>query len=236
MPHIFSPSLIQAKLVKRYKRFFLDAELPNGEIVTAHCANTGSMSGLLDAGNPVWLTPVDDPKRKLKFSLQIIDVGTSLVGVNTMLPNHLVSDAILDGTIKQLNNYSNLEKEVKYGVEGKSRIDILLTDDEKPPCYVEVKNVTLKVGNQAQFPDAVTARGAKHLDELLAEVKKGNRAVMIYLVQRMDCESFSPSDEKDPVYSAKLRECVKQGVEAYCYSCKINPKQITVYKELEIKL
>jgi sugar fermentation stimulation protein A len=234
--HTFTPSLIEGKLIKRYKRFFLDAKLPNGDIAVAHCANTGSMSGLLDEGNPVWLTPVDDPKRKLKFSLQIIDVGTSLVGVNTMLPNHLVADAILDGTIKQLNNYSTLKKEVKYGVEGKSRIDILLTDENKKPCYVEVKNVTLKVGDQAQFPDAVTTRGAKHLDELLAEVKKGNRAVMIYLTQREDCTSFAPAEHKDPVYSEKLRECVKQGVEAYCYSCKISPTGIIVDRELPITL
>jgi sugar fermentation stimulation protein A len=233
--HTFTPSLIEGKLIKRYKRFFVDAER-NGEVLTAHCANTGSMSGLLDKGNPVWLTPVNDPKRKLKYSLQMIDVGSSLVGVNTSLPNHLVADAITDGTIKELQGYSNLKKEVKYGVEGKSRIDILLSDDDKPDCYVEVKNVTLKEGNAAAFPDAVTTRGAKHLDELLAEVKKGNRAVMVYLVQREDCDYFHPSDEKDPVYSAKLREVVKQGVEAYAYACKINPLGITVDKALEVKL
>lgn len=236
MHHEFTPSLIEGKLIKRYKRFFLDARLQNGEVVTAHCANTGSMSGLLDEGNPVWLTPVSDPKRKLKFSLQMIDVGSSLVGVNTMLPNHLVADAITDGTIKQLSGYGNLKKEVKYGVDGKSRIDILLTDETKAPCYVEVKNVTLADGDKALFPDAVTTKGAKHLDELLAEVKKGNRAVMIYLTQREDCKSFSPADEKDPVYAEKLRECVKQGVEAYAYACKISPSEITVNNELEVIL
>lgn len=231
----FNPPLIEAKLIKRYKRFFVDAER-NGEVLTAHCANTGSMAGLLDEGNPVWLTPVNDPNRKLKYSLQMIDVGTSLVGVNTSLPNHLVADAITDGTISELQGYAHLKKEVKYGVEGKSRIDILLTDDNKPPCYVEVKNVTLKEGEEAAFPDAVTTRGAKHLDELLAEVEKGNRAAMVYLIQREDCIALHPSDEKDPVYSQKLRDVVAKGVEAYAYACEISPQGIKVTQPLSVKL
>ena len=235
--HTFTPSLIEAKYIKRYKRFFVDASLPNGDIITAHCANTGSMKGLLNEGASAWFMPQNDPKRKLKFSLEMITAESgSLVGVNTSLPNKLVAEAITAGDIPALTGYANIKREVKYGAEGKSRIDILLTDDNKAPCYVEVKNTTLRTGDAAQFPDAVTTRGAKHLDELMAEVDAGNRAVMFYLVQRDDCAYFSPATDIDPVYSGKLKDAALKGVEVLVYSCTVTPEGITLKTSLEVRI
>ncbi len=230
----FETPLIKAKFLKRYKRFFVDAELPNGTIATAHCANTGSMKGLLDENNFAWLMPVDNPKAKLKYKLQFIETPTSMVGVNTALPNHIVKSALTLHKIKELKEYSHVKPEVKYGKN--SRIDLLLTEDGLPDCYVEIKNVTLAEGKTALFPDAVTTRGAKHLNELIDMVKQGHRAVMLYLVQREDCTSFSIAKDIDPIYAKTLHAAVAAGVDILCYSCHLTPKHITLAHPLPIKI
>ncbi len=234
--HTFQTPLIQASFIKRYKRFFVDAKLEDGTVITSHTNNTGSMKGLLENNPTAYFTPNNDPKRKLKFALEMVDNGTSLVGVNTSIPNSLVFESITAGDVPELTGYANAKREVKYGKEGKSRIDVFLSDDHKPDCYVEVKNTTLKVGNQAQFPDAVTSRGTKHLEELILEVEKGHRAVMFYLAQRSDCTSFSTANDIDPVYSETLKKAIQAGVEVLCYSCTLSPQNIQLGKKLPIDL
>ena len=235
--HTFPRPLIRTQFVKRYKRFFVDA-LYEGETLVAHCANTGSMKGLIEEGVGAYLLHHDDPKRKLKYSLEMLDAGTSLVGVNTSIPNSLTAEGITNGDIPELAGYASLRREVKYGAEGKSRIDILLEDDSKAPCYVEVKNVTLKHNSEATalFPDAVTTRGTKHLNELMEEVKKGNRAVMFYLVQREDCTAFAPAGDIDPEYTSTLKKAVKAGVEVIAYSCTLTSEAITLGNAMEVRL
>ncbi|MBI1362996.1 MAG: DNA/RNA nuclease SfsA [Proteobacteria bacterium] len=230
----FSAPLIHGTFLKRYKRFFVDAQLPDGTTVTAHCPNTGSMLGLMGNDYGVYLSPADNPERKLRYTLEMIDVGTSLVGVNTSRPNAIVADAVATGLIPELTGYATLEREKKYGKN--SRIDILLNDPAKGTCFIEVKNTTLREGNAALFPDAVTSRGLKHLEELMAERKAGNRVVMFYLVQRSDCDYFSVADTIDPAYGKTLRQAVAEGLEIMAYSCKLNATAITVDKKLEVRL
>jgi sugar fermentation stimulation protein A len=223
----FPSPLIKGQLIKRYKRFLSDIKLENGEIVTAHVANSGSMMGLKDPGRTVWLSPANNPKRKLQYSWELIDVETSLVGINTSLPNGIVADAISADTIPELKEYTSLRREVKYGEN--SRIDILLKDESKPDCYVEVKNVTLKRdSSQAEFPDAVTSRGTKHLIELVNMVKDGKRAVMFYLVQRQDCDGFSIASDIDPAYGEAFKAARDAGVEVLCYDCHITTEEISI--------
>lgn len=230
----FPNPLIRGKLIKRYKRFLSDVELDNGEIVTAHCANSGSMLECKEPGSEVWLSPATNPNRKLKFTWELIKVGDSFVGINTSHPNGLVEQAVKDGTIKELSGYASVRREVKYGKN--SRIDLLLEDGSRPKCYVEVKNVTLKRGDgPAEFPDAVTSRGAKHLAELSDMVAEGHRAVMVYLVQREDCKRFTIAEDIDPAYGVALRDALKKGVEALCYTCKLTPEAITVSAPMKIE-
>ena len=228
----FPDPLIPGRLVKRYKRFLADVELPGGEVVTAHCANSGSMMGLKDPGMDVWLSPSRNPARKLKYTLELVAADGALVGVNTALPNGLAEDAILAGKIPELVGYGRLRREVKYGKN--SRIDILLEDDAQaspglPPCYVEVKSVTLsRERGLAEFPDAVTARGAKHLVELGDMVEDGNRAVMLYLAQRADCDRFAIAADIDPGYQKALDAALERGVELLCYTCVLTTESISV--------
>jgi sugar fermentation stimulation protein A len=222
----FETDLIKGKLIKRYKRFLADVELENGEVVVAHCANSGSMMSVKDEGATVWLSPSDNPKRKLKYTWEIIEVDGFNVGINTGLPNKIVEEAILAGKIKELSGYDSLKREVKYGVN--SRIDVLLEDASKPKCYVEVKNVTLRRGDHADFPDSVTARGAKHLRELGDMVEEGHRAVMFYLVQRADCKIMDIARDIDPEYDAELKKAIKRGVEVICYQCDVGLREIKV--------
>ena len=233
----FPSPLLKGKLIKRYKRFLADVKLDSGEIITAHCANPGSMMGLKDEGALVWLSISDNPKRKLKFSWEILQVdlghGPHFVGINTNHPNRLVASAIEAGKISELDGYGSLRREVKYGVN--SRIDILLTDETKPDCYVEIKNVHLmRKHGFAEFPDSVTERGKKHLNELAAYVKKGHRCVMFYLIQRTDAETFSLARDMDPNYAAAFDVAMRAGVEAYAYSCKISPKRIEIDNAIPI--
>jgi sugar fermentation stimulation protein A len=239
----FEKPLLEGKLIKRYNRFFADVTLndttlKDGQVVTAHCANSGSMLSVKEPGSRVWLTPVDDPKRKLKFTWELIEIGDALVGINTGYPNRLVAEAIADGQIKSLTGYASLKREQKYGKN--SRIDILLESPGKPACYVEVKNVTMKRGSgpndYAEFPDSVTERGTKHLNELAEMVRAGHRAVMFYLVQRTDCTRFKLADDLDPEYAKAFEKAHKSGVEALCYGCEISPNGIEIGAPLTMDL
>lgn len=230
----FSEPLVRGTLLKRYKRFLSDIELPDGEVVVAHCANPGAMLGLNEAGAEVWLSRSTNPKRKLAYSWELVRVGRHLVGINTGLPNGIVAEAVGAGVIPELRGYDTLRREVRYGVN--SRIDLLLEAAGKPTCYVEIKNVHLKRGPAAEFPDCPTARGAKHLRELMEMVVQGHRAVMVYLVQRGDCDYFTVADDLDPVYGKGLREAIKRGVEALCYTCKVTVDSIEIGGALPVRL
>ena len=227
--------MIHGTLLRRYKRFLADILLDNGEEITAHCANPGAMLGLNQIGSEVWLSPSRNPKRKLKYSWELMHADGGLVGINTALPNGLVEEAISEVMVKELAGYDSMRREVKYGKN--SRVDILLGAESKPDCYVEVKNVHLmRQPGLAEFPDSVTKRGAKHLVELGEMVKAGNRAVMFYLVQRTDCERFSVAADIDPTYAIELEKAMVQGVEAICYDCSINTERIEVRAPLQLDL
>ncbi|CAB1059989.1 Sugar fermentation stimulation protein SfsA [Olavius sp. associated proteobacterium Delta 1] len=214
------PTLVRGILIKRYKRFLADIKLDDGQIVTAHCPNTGSMAGCSDSGQPVYLSLHDNPKRKLKYTWEIIEMPTSLVGVNTLVPNRLVFQSAQAGLIHELAGYKTVEREVKIG--SNSRIDLRLSNGRKDHCYVEIKNCTLVHDGLAQFPDAVTTRGLKHLNELERLVKSGCRSVMFYFIQRMDARVFEPADQIDPDYGKGLRRAVKRGVEVLIYDVAID--------------
>lgn len=231
----FHAPLVRGTLVQRYKRFMADVVLDTGETITAHCANSGAMAGLKAPGSVVWLSPAANPDRKLKYSWELIEADGALVGINTAHPNHIVAEAIRAGAIEALSGYASLRQEVKYGKN--SRIDILLEAPDKPPCYVEVKNVHLRRdGTLAEFPDAVTERGAKHLAELGDMVEAGHRAVMLYLVQRMDCDRFAIAADVDPAYDRGLRVARERGVEVLCYACRLTTDEITVDRALVLAI
>ena len=235
-PAMDLPPLITGTLIKRYKRFLADVELDTGETITAHVANPGSMMGLNTPGSKVWLSISNNPKRKLKYSWELLEVDGALVGINTNHPNKLGVEAIEDGTIKELQGYGSLRREVKYGKN--SRIDILLEDGaDGRPAYVEIKNVHLSRNPPlAEFPDSVTARGTKHLVELGDMVEQGHRAVMLYLVQRTDCDRFALAREIDPKYAETLDMARKRGVEVLVYGCEISPSSIKVSEALALDL
>ncbi len=229
----FPSLLIRGRLMKRYKRFLADVELESGEVITAHVANPGSMMGLKDAGMTVWLSPANNPKRKLQYSWELVAADGALVGINTAHPNGIVAEAIENGEVAALAGYDTLTREVKYGAN--SRIDMLLSGGGKPDCYVEVKNVTLmRGGGVAEFPDSVTARGTKHLQELVNMVAEGNRAVMFYLVQRTDCTAFRLAADIDPGYAAAFRLAEDAGVEILCYDCHITTSEIRLGSPIPI--
>ena len=215
-------------LVKRYKRFFADVQLDNN-VVTAHCPNTGSMMGLLDAGNKVLLSKSDNEKRKLKYTLEVIKLKKSHVGVNTHRTNRIVEKALNDNVLNFVKNITEVRREVKYGEN--SKVDFVVTTP-KEEVYIEVKNVTLsRVKKTAEFPDAVTIRGSKHLIELAKLKKKGIRAVMLYVIQRDDINSFKIASDIDPIYAKNLKMAMKSGVEVFCYDCKFSKKDISINSE-----
>jgi sugar fermentation stimulation protein A len=229
--------LIAGTLVRRYKRFLADVDLGGGRVVTAHVANPGSMMGLTAPGLRVWLSHSDDPKRKLAYSWELAEVNGTLVSLNAGRANAVAAEAVAQGTIPELAGYGGMRREVKYGRN--SRIDLKLdaAAEGGPGCYVEVKNVHLhRGGGLAEFPDAVTARGTKHLDELAAVAAAGERAVMLYVVQRGDCERFAIADDIDPAYARGLDRARSAGVEAHCYACRITHAAVVVDRRLPIAL
>tara|TARA_Y100000741_G_scaffold111312_2_gene83562 strand:- start:2210 stop:2923 length:714 start_codon:yes stop_codon:yes gene_type:complete len=224
---------ISGKFIKRYKRFFVDVQLDNiKETVTAHCPNTGSMLGLLKEGNPVKLSKVDDPKRKLKYTLEIIKSNGANVGVNTHRANRIVEEALISNKIKSLKKILELKREVKYGEN--SRIDFLVNNNMDEEIYVEVKNVTLSLKKGiAEFPDAITERGSKHLKELQKIKSKKTRAIMLYLIQRDDCKYFQIAKKIDEKYNSNLKKAIKSGVEILCYNCKFENNKIQIDKKIK---
>jgi sugar fermentation stimulation protein A len=233
----FPAPLGPATLVKRYKRFLADVVLPSGETVTAHCANPGSMTGLNVPGARVWLSRSDNPKRKLVHSWELIEVdlgnGAELVGINTGHPNVLAAEAVAAGKIPELAGYASVRREVRYGKN--SRVDFLLENPARPPCYVEIKNVHLmRKPSLAEFPDAVTKRGAKHLAELSDMVTGGARAVMLFLIQIGSARSFALARDIDPGYGRALDNARKAGVEAIAYRCGITRDGIEVTEPVPI--
>ena len=228
----FPDPLRHGTLIRRYKRFLADVRFDDGEEITAHVANPGAMTGLAEPGLEVWLSPARNPARKLKWSWELARIDGRLVGVNTAWPNAIVAEAIEAGMIKPLSGYATLRREVKYCEN--SRVDILLGDDARPDCYVEVKNVHLKRALGAEFPDAVTTRGTKHLVELSAMVAAGHRAVMVYLVQREDCDDFRLAGDIDPTYAKAFAAALDAGVEALCYACQLSIEAITLDRPLPI--
>ena len=248
----FTEALVPGRLIRRYKRFLADIALGvggEGETVTAHCPNPGAMLGLQTPGNPVWLRPIQSATRKLPFALELVALSSIeneeiLVGINTNRPNALAREAIESGRIAELAGYESIRAEVRYGTN--SRIDLLLEAGGRPPCYVEIKNVHFRrteggapltsAGGLAEFPDSVTSRGTKHLGELAAVAASGGRAVMLYIVQRGDCDRLTTAPDMDPAYDAALRKAVNGGVEALCYDCHVDVTGIAVRRRLDIVL
>lgn len=231
----FNPPLTEGVLVKRYKRFLADVELRSGEIMTVHCANPGSMRGLTDPGNRVWISDSQNPKRKLRYSLELIEAGSEIVGINTSHPNKLAAEALQAGIIPELSGFDTLTPEVKYGVN--SRIDILLKKEGHPDVYVEVKNVHFsRTPGLHEFPDSVTARGAKHLAELSCEVARGNRAAMLYIIQRNDGDRMRLAEDLDPNYVKAFRLAISAGIEAYAIACNVSPTSIDAVHPVTIDL
>jgi sugar fermentation stimulation protein A len=223
------PPLYKAVLLERRKRFLAIVQLENGEIITAHCPNSGSMLGCKEPGSVVLLSRSDNPKRKYAFTWEMILIRDTWVGINTMVPNRLVHEAIAEQAIPELRGYASIRREVPYGRN--SRIDLLLEQDRQL-CYVEVKNVTLVRDRIASFPDAVTVRGSKHVRELVEMVRQGHRGVMLFLVQRCDADAFAPAADIDPAYADELAHGMEQGVEVLIYQAQVNPDEICVVHRL----
>ena len=226
----FNKKLLQGTLIKRYKRFFVDIEYKN-KIITAHCPNSGSMMGLLKKGNNVWFSESKDPKRKLKYTLQIIEVNKKPVGINTHLTNKIVLESLKNKKIKNLIKFTNIKPEVKFSES--TRFDFLISNN-KEKCFLEVKNVTLlREDNIAEFPDAVTSRGTKHLRELINAKKKGYESYILYLIQRIDCKFFKIAKDIDEKYKNTFDEALNSGVKMLCYDCKLNNEEIIINNQIK---
>ena len=229
----FENKLISGLFIKRYKRFFVDVKI-NNEIITAHCPNTGSMYGLLKAGNKVWVSKSNNPKRKLKYTLEIIEDNKSKVGVNTHFANKIVLNALRDKLIKEFKNISMIKPETKFGKN--SRFDFLIIN-KKNKTFIEVKNVTLsRKKGLAEFPDAITTRGLKHINELVKASKKNYKIFILYLIQRNDCMTFSIAKDIDSKYAKALEKAVKNNLNILCYDCKFSPKGIKLNKKIKINI
>jgi len=225
----FTDNLLAGTLIKRYKRFFVDVKV-NNQIITAHCPNTGSMLGLLDKNNKIWISQSNNPKRKLKFTLELIKVKDSMVGVNTIFANKIVFEALNNKTIKEFSKFENIKREAVYDTN--TRFDFMLKKNERK-VFLEVKNVTLSTKeNLAEFPDAITSRGTKHLIKLLEAKKKGYESYMLYLIQRDDCDSFKIAEDIDKKYKIAFSKALKSGVKVLCYDCKLNNGEIKLNKQI----
>ena len=228
----FENKLISGQLIKRYKRFFVDVKI-NGKIITAHCPNTGSMYGLLKKNNKVWLTESNNPNRKLKYTLQIIKEKNSKVGVNTHLTNKIVYHALENNLIDEFNKKIKIKPESKFGTN--TRFDFLITKNNTK-TFIEVKNVTLsRTKGVAEFPDAVTARGLKHIKELIKAANKGYKIYILYLIQSDDCKFFKIAEDIDPEYSKLLSKAVKKKLNVLCLDCKISTKGIKLNQKVKFK-
>jgi len=229
----FDNKLISGQFIKRYKRFFVDIKIKN-KVVTAHCPNTGSMFGLLKKGNRVWLSKSNNPKRKLKYTLQIIEDQKSKVGVNTHLTNKIVLHALKNNLIKEFSKNIQIKPEVKFGEN--TRFDFLISK-RKYKAFIEVKNVSLSRNkNIAEFPDAVTSRGLKHINELIKASRQGYEIFILYLIQRDDCKSFKIAKDIDPLYSNSLAKAIKKKLNVLCYDCKFLSKGIKLNKKIKFKI
>ena len=229
----FQKTLISGEFIKRYKRFFVDVKIGNNT-VTAHCPNTGSMLGLLNKGNKVWLSKSDNPKRKLKYTLQIIEDQSSKVGINTHITNKIALDALESSTIEKFKNLETIKPEVNFG--SNTRFDFLITEGKKK-TFIEVKNVTLsRKKGIAEFPDAITLRGLKHIEELLKAGQKGYEIYLLYLIQRDDCNKFELAKDIDPKYCELLIKAVKKNLNVLCYDCKFSTKGIKVNRKLHFSI
>ena len=228
----FENKLISGIFIKRYKRFFVDVQIEN-KLVTAHCPNTGSMLGLLNEGNKVWLTKSDNPNRKLKYTLQIIEDNKSKVGVNTHLTNKIVLNALENNLIKEFNKDIKIKPEVRFGES--TRFDFLISK-KNYKAFIEVKNVTLKRKPKiAEFPDAITSRGAKHIHELIKASKKGYKIYIVFIIQREDCNQLSIASDIDPEYSQILSKAIRNKLKVLCYDCKFSSKGIKLNKKIKLK-
>ena len=229
----FKSKLISGEFIKRYKRFFVDVKIDKN-IVTAHCPNTGSMMGLLNKGNRVWLSKSDDKKRKLKYTLEIIEDKSKKIGINTHSTNKIILDALNNRLIKDFKNLDSLQQEVKFGEN--TRFDFLVSINKKK-LFIEVKNVTLsRNAGLAEFPDAVTSRGLKHIKELLNAKKKGYEIYLLFVIQRDDCEKFQIAKDIDPKYYELLVKAVKKKLHLLCYDCKFSSKGIKLNKRINFKI
>ena len=229
----FENKLISGVFIKRYKRFFVDT-IVGEKLITAHCPNTGSMRGLLNKNNKIWLSKSNNPNRKLKYTLQIIEDNGSKVGVNTHLTNKIFLDALKNNYIKEFDKDINIQQEVKFG--SNTRFDFLITK-KNFKAFIEVKNVTLKRKPKiAEFPDAITSRGAKHINELILASKKGYEIYLVFVVQREDCDEFDIARDIDPEYSKLLNKAVKKKLNILCYDCKFSSKGIKVNKKIKFKI
>ena len=229
----FKNILISGVLIKRYKRFFADVKIKDN-VVTAHCPNTGSMMGLLRSGNRVWLSKTDNPKRKLKYTLQIIETDTSKVGVNTLLTNKIIFNALQDKAIKEFKNIRNIYREVKFGKN--TRFDFLVFEENKI-SFIEVKNVTLsRKKGIAEFPDAITARGLKHINELMKAGNQDYNIYLLFLIQRNDCKRFEIAKDIDLAYYKLLKKAVKKKLKILCYDCKFLTKGIKLNRKIKFNI
>ena len=223
----FPQPLKRGVLVARYKRFFADVVMDDGREITAHCPNPGAMLGLNTPGLRAWVSRSDDPKRKLAYTLELLEADGGLVGINTMHPNRLVAEALAADHFPELTGYASHRREVRYGAN--SRVDFLLEGPDRPPCWLEVKNCHLRrTATLAEFPDCVAARSLKHLKELTAMVETGQRAVMLFVIQRTDCDAFAACAELDPAYARGLTEAAARGVEVLAYACDITTQQVRI--------
>ena len=229
----FPRPLVRGTLIRRYKRFLADIRLEDGRAITAHCANPGAMLGVTDPGLPVWLLESSDPKRKLPWSWELVLTEGTLLGVNTASPNKLVPEALARGGIAELGGYDTVRREVAYGLA--SRVDLLLSAPGRPICYLEIKNVHLKRGTRAEFPDCVTERGARHMAELAGMVRAGHRAVVLFVVQRGDCGAFRVAGDLDPAYNRAFEAARRAGVEALCYACEVSETGIDLAGPLPLE-
>ena len=230
----FAQPLVPARLIRRYKRFLVDCALVDGSVVTAHCANPGSMTGLAEPNTKIWLEPVSNPKRKLKFAWRLVEHDNGgFTGVDTSLPNRILRAALETGQIASLAIYTETQTEVPYG--SGSRVDFLLRAPDRPAAYVEVKSVTLsRTPGIAEFPDCVTVRGAKHLRELASVARAGHRAIAFYLVQRTDAERFAVAKDIDPTYAAQFEAARADGVEVMAFGTRISPESVQITSRLTL--